>query len=122
MGPHRQDSWPAGAPQTEEDTGHLFSTLAARLRLGTPRIIPSVEIPCQEKNASFELQCLMDHYAESVVWESTVRSLKGAAVYMVWYMGPTTSMIHILAKIGCHFWHHGVIQCPDAKFLQGYPG
>ena len=45
-----------------------------------------------------EVQCVKDHYLESVVWESIVRSLKGTVAEMVWYMGPTTSMAHILQK------------------------
>ena len=31
-----------------------------------------------------EVQCVKDHYPELVVWESIVRSLKGAAADMVW--------------------------------------
>ena len=46
-----------------------------------------------------EVQCVKDHYLESVVWESIVRSLKGAVVDMAWYMGTTTSMAHILQKL-----------------------
>ena len=34
-----------------------------------------------------------------MVLESIVRSLKGAAVDMAWYMGPSTSMAHILQKL-----------------------
>ena len=29
-----------------------------------------------------DIQCVKDHYPESVVWESIVRSLKGVAVDM----------------------------------------
>ena len=43
-----------------------------------------------------EVQCIKDHYLESVVWESIVRLLKGAAAHMAQCMGPTTSMAHIL--------------------------
>ena len=46
-----------------------------------------------------EIQCAKDHYPELVVWESIVRSLKGAAADMAWYMGPTTIMAHILQKL-----------------------
>ena len=45
-----------------------------------------------------EVQCIKDNYPESVVWESIVQSLKGAAVDMVRYMGPTTSVTEILQK------------------------
>ena len=43
-----------------------------------------------------KVQCEKDHYPESVVRESIVHSLKGAAVDMARYMGPTASMVHIL--------------------------
>ena len=46
-----------------------------------------------------EVQCVKDHYQESVVWESIMQSLKGAAADMSRYMGPTTSMAHILQKL-----------------------
>ena len=40
-----------------------------------------------------------DHYLKSAVWESIIHSLKGAAVDIARYMGPTTSMAHILQKL-----------------------
>ena len=46
-----------------------------------------------------EVQCVKDHYLESVVRESIIHSLKGAAADMARYMGPTTSMVHILQKM-----------------------
>ena len=46
-----------------------------------------------------EVQCVKDHCQESVVQESTVRLLKGAVGDMAQYMGPTTSMTHILQKL-----------------------
>ena len=46
-----------------------------------------------------EVQCVKDHYLESVVWETIVRSLKGAVADMAWYMGPTGSVAHILQKL-----------------------
>ena len=42
---------------------------------------------------------MKDHYPESVVWESIVQSLKREAADMVRYMGPTTSMAHILQNV-----------------------
>ena len=63
-----------------------------------------------------EVQCVKDHYPELVLWESIVRSLKGPAVDMAWYMGPTTSVAHILQKL-TYLWHHGIIRCPDAELL-----
>ena len=41
---------------------------------------------------NLEVQCVKDHYLELVVQESIVRSLKGAAVVIAWYMGPTASV------------------------------
>ena len=46
-----------------------------------------------------EVQCVKDHYPESVVWDSIYRSLKGAAVDLQ---------------------YHGIIQHPDAELLQSY--
>ena len=46
-----------------------------------------------------EVQCIKDHYPESVVRESTVCSLREAAVDMARYMGPTTSVAHILQTL-----------------------
>ena len=51
------------------------------------------------KQCYHKVQCVKDHYPESVVQESIVRSLKGAVADMAWYMGPTTSMAHILQKL-----------------------
>ena len=50
-----------------------------------------------------EVQCIKNHYPELVVWESIVRSLKGAAVNMAQYMGPTTSVTHIFQKLAVIF-------------------
>ena len=48
---------------------------------------------------SHEVQCIKDHYLESVVRESIIRSLKGAAADMACYMGPTASVSEILEKL-----------------------
>ena len=45
-----------------------------------------------------EVQCIKDHYLESVVQESIVQSLKGAVVDMAQYMGPSASVTEILKK------------------------
>ena len=63
-----------------------------------------------------EVQCVKDHYLESVVQESIMQSLKRAAADMARYMGPTTSMAHILQKLS-YFWHCGIIQCTYEKIL-----
>ena len=46
-----------------------------------------------------EVQCMKDHHLESVVQESIMQSLKGAAADMARYMSPTTSVAHILQKV-----------------------
>ena len=83
--------------------------LTARLKLGTPRInmLSSDATPGMTK-VSFEqwyheVQCVKDHYPESVVWESIIRSLKWAAVDMVQYLGPTATVAHILWKFSVIF-------------------
>ena len=43
-----------------------------------------------------KVQCIKDHYLESVVRESIICSLKVAAADMARYMGPITSIAHIL--------------------------
>ena len=52
---------------------------------------------------SHEVQCIKDHYLESVVRESIMRSLKGAAADMACYMGPTASVSEILEKLSVIF-------------------
>ena len=66
--------------------------------------------PLWKTEASFEqwfheVQCVKDQYQESLVWESIIRSLKGAAAYMAQYLGPTASVTHILRKAISHFWY-----------------
>ena len=102
MGTQQASPAAHGPPQAGEDVGHLISMLASRVRLGALRIntFSSDSTPGKTK-VSFEqwyheVQCVKDHYPESVVWESIIRSLKGVAVDMAWYMGPTTSVAHIL--------------------------
>ena len=83
--------------------------LAAGLRLGTPRINTfSSDVTPRNTEVSFEqwiheIQCIKDHYPALVVWESIIRSLKGTVVDMAWYMGPTTSVAHILQKLSVIF-------------------
>ena len=102
-------SGPQVPTQAEEDVGHLLSMLTAGLRLGTPRTntLSSDATPGKTKVSlkqwHHEVQCVKDHYPESVVWESIIRSLKGAVVDMVWYMGPTISVAKILHKLSVNF-------------------
>ena len=110
-------------PQPDKNIGHLINTLVTRLWLGTPCINTfSGEATLGKMEVSFkqwyhEVQCVKDHYLESVVWESIVRSLKGAVADMVWYMGPTTSVAHTLQKFNHHLWHCGIIWHLNAKYL-----
>ena len=95
--------------------GHLINTLALGLHLGTPRINTfsgkatpgKTEVLFEQWN--HKVHCIKDHYLESVVWESIVQSLKGAAVDMAWYMGPTASVTEILQKPNSNFQHSGII-------------
>ena len=63
------------------DVGHLINSLALGLHLGTPRINTfSGKAMLGKTDVSFEqwyheVQCIKDHYPESVVWESIVPSL-----------------------------------------------
>ena len=52
-----------------------------------------------------------------MVQESIVRSLKGAATDMAQYMGPTTSMVHILQKLTIIF---GTMASFDILMLNFY--
>ena len=105
MGTQQAATMAHSPPHIEEGVGHLLSTLAARLRLGTLRINTfSGDASPGKTEVSFgqwyhKEQCVKDHYTESVVWESIIRFLKGTAVDMAWYMGPTASVAHILRKL-----------------------
>ena len=48
---------------------------------------------------SHKVQCIKDHYLESVVRESIMWSLKGAVADMACYIGPTASVSKILEKL-----------------------
>ena len=63
-------------------------------------------MPCLERQKQqwyHEVLCIKDHYPQFVVQEIIVRSLKGAVVDMAQYMGPTTSIAHILPKLSIIF-------------------
>ena len=87
------------------DVGCQISTLASGLDLSTPRINTfSGEAMPGKAEVSFEqwnhdVQYIKDHYLESVVWESIVRSLKGVTADMAWYMGPTAGVSKTLQKL-----------------------
>ena len=78
--------------------GCLINTQASGLQLGTSRIntfsgeaMPG-KMEVSFKQWNHEVQCIKDHYPELVVWESIVRSLKGAAVDMAstWALLPVS--------------------------------
>ena len=103
--PQEPPPQPPTPAQPNADVGHLINTLASGLHLGTLRIntFRSKSMPGKTE-VSFEqwyhkVQCVKDHYSESVVWESIVRSLKGAVADMARYMGPTASVSDILQKL-----------------------
>ena len=69
-----------------------------------------------------QVQCMKDHYPELVVQESIVRSLKGAAVDMGKYMGPTASVSNILQKLTVIFGmvtSFGILMQNFYKVMQG---
>ena len=84
------------------DIGQLISTLTLGLQIGTPKISTfSGKVAPSKTEVSYEqwshkVQCVKDHYLESVVRESIMRSLKGAAADMAHYMGPTAGVSDIL--------------------------
>ena len=105
VGTQRTISLTPSPTQPDEDMGHPINTLATSLQLGTPHINTFSGKAMQGKmELSFkqwyhEVQCMKDHYPESVVCESIMQSLKGAVADMARYMGPTTSVAHILQKL-----------------------
>ena len=102
MGPPPQ---PPRLALANPDVGCLINMIELELPLGTPRINTfSGEAMLGKTEVSFEqwyheVQCIKDHYQESVVQESIVQSLKGTAADMAQYMGPTASVSEILQKL-----------------------
>ena len=105
--------------------GQLITTLASGLHLDTLKINTfSSDITPGKTEVLFEqwnheVQCIKDHYLESVVQESIMRSLKGAAADMVQYMGPTTSVSDILDKLTVIF---GTVASFDVLMQNFYTG
>ena len=89
--------------------GQLITTLTLGLCIGTPKIstfsgdMAPGKTEVSYEQWSHEVQCIKDHYLESVVRESIMRSLKGAAADMACYMGPTASVSEILEKLSVIF-------------------
>ena len=85
--------------------GQLITALTSGLHIGTPKIsifsgdMTPGKTEVLYKQWSHKVQCIKDHYLESVVRESIMRSLKGAAADMAHYMVPTASVSEILVKL-----------------------
>ena len=98
FGPPQQPPCPA---PTGPDMGQLITALTSGLCIGTPKIstfsgnVAPGKTEVSYEQWSHEVQCIKDHYPESVVRESIMRSLKGAVADMACYMGPTASVILI---------------------------
>ena len=79
--------------------GQLITTLTLGLCIGMPKISTfSGNVAPGKTEVSYEqwshkVQCIKDHYLESVVRESIMRSLKGAVADMACYMGTIVSKI-----------------------------
>ena len=103
--------------------GQLITTLTSGLHIGTPKIstfsgdVAPGKTEVSYEQWSHEVQCIKDHYPESVVRESIMRSLKGAVADMAHYMGPTASVSKILEKLLVIFGTVTSFDCAYAKFL-----
>ena len=103
--PQEQPPQPLRPAPANPDMGHLINTLPTGFHLGNPRINTfSGKATPDKTEVSFEqwyheVQCVKDHYPESVVWESIVCPLKGAVAHVARYMGPTASVTEILQKL-----------------------
>ena len=100
---------------TGSDMGQLITSLTLGLHLGTPKInhfsgsITPGKTEVLFEQWNHEVQCIKDHYLESLVQESIMRSLNGAAADMAQYMGPTAGVSNILEKNFSYFWNCGII-------------
>ena len=89
--------------------GQLVAALTLGLHISTPKIstfsgnAAPGKTEVSYKQWSHEVQCIKDHYPESVVRESIMQSLKGAVADMAHYMGPTASVSDILEKLSIIF-------------------
>ena len=94
--------------------GQLITALTLGLQISTPKIstfsgnMAPGKTEVSYKQWSHEVQCIKDHYPESVVRESIMQSLRGAVADMAHYMGPTASVSEILEKL-CNIWHSCII-------------
>ena len=134
----RATSWrkvPPGPPQQPpcpalagSDMGQLITTLTLGLCIGTPKISTfsgnmapgKTEVSYEQWN--HEVQCIKYYYPESVVRESIMRSLKGAAADMARYMGPTAGVSKILEKLSVIFRTVASFNVLMQNFLQNHSG
>ena len=107
--PSGPPQWPRCPALAGSDMGQLITALTLGLCIGTHKINTfssnvtpgKTEVLYEQWN--HKVQCIKDHYLELVVWESIMRSLKGAAADMAQYMGPTASVSDILKKFSVIF-------------------
>ena len=96
---------PSGPPQqlpgptlAGTDMGQLVAALTSDLHISTPKIstlsgdVGPGKTEVSYEQWSHEVQCIKDHYPESVVRESIMQSLRGAVADMAHYMGPTAGV------------------------------
>ena len=89
--------------------GQLITALTLGLHIGTPKRttfngdMAPAKTKVSYKQWSHKVQCIKDHYPESVARESIMRSLKGAVADMAHYMGPTASVSEILENLSVIF-------------------
>ena len=106
FGPPKQLPCPAPAGP---DMGQLITALTSGLHISTPKIstfsgnVAPGKTEVFYKQWGHKVQCTKDHYPESVVRESIMRSLKGAVADMACYMGPTAGVSEILEKLSVIF-------------------
>ena len=106
-GPPQQSPCPALAGP---DMGQLIPALTSGLcNLASPKIstfsgkVAPGKTKVSYEQWSHEVQCIKDHYLESVVRESIMWSLRGAAAGMACYVGPTAGVSEILEKLSVIF-------------------
>ena len=128
VGSPGQSPQPPTPDKPGADVGHLINTLVSGLHLGAPQINAfSGKATPGKTEVSFkqwyhQVQCVKDHYLELVVWESIVRSLKGAAADMARHIGPPASVSNILQKLTVIFRMVASFDILMQKFLQSYIG
>ena len=111
-GPLQQSLCPAPAGPY---LGQLIIALTLGLQISTLKIstfsgdmAPS-KTEVSYEQWSHEMQCIKDHYPESVVRESIMQSLRGAVADMAHYMGPTASVSINFGETLCNIWHSCII-------------